>query len=81
MTRVICTLPFLQDSRHFEGEVQVIEVTENDQPHIYLRMRIGKIWMRLPRAGIAEIIAVLQEADKRASNEYVELIRRMNKRK
>lgn len=80
MTRVLCTLPFLESSRHFEGEVQVIEVTENNQPHIYMRMRIGKTWLRLPRAEIREVIDALEKANTVATDEYTKLLRRMNKR-
>ena len=78
MTRVICNFQFLQSSRYFEGEVQVIEVTEAGLPHIYMRMRVGKSWIRLPRAGLSEIIEALQQANERASSEYKKLLRRMN---
>lgn len=79
MEEVLFSFPFLEGVKHWAGEVQVLKVEEGrDQTRIYLRMRIGSRWIRLPRSSLLAITDALQKAKSAADEEYKKLLKRMN---
>lgn len=74
------SFPFLQRSKHWNGAVEIIHSTdEEEKEHIYLRLRIKRVTIRLPRAGLLEVIDALNEAHQEASQLYAKLIEKMNR--
>jgi hypothetical protein len=81
MERVISSFSFLKDSTRWSGVVEVIEQTdESKQHHIYVQLKLGKHTVRLPRAGLREVIDALTKADQAASLAYKSVVDRMNPR-
>lgn len=78
MEKIVSTFEFLQDSSRWNGAVEVLEVTESNNKHIYLRIRIGNHTLRLPRSRLKSVITALTLADTDAKRRYTELIRNMN---
>lgn len=79
MVKVEVSLPFLEGTR-WSGAAEVLHVTDDHQhnDHIYIRLRVGKRFLWLPRAELRDVIQALSEADDEASRRYTQLIRRMN---
>lgn len=82
MERVVSSFDFLLGSRYWTGCVEVLEAEdESGRPHIYLRMRVGRVSIKLPRVGLTEIIDALKEADASATKQFERLVEQLNRGK
>jgi hypothetical protein len=81
MEKVVSKFEFLPGNRSWGGTVEVLKVTgeEDRDEHIYIRMRVGKRTIWLPRATLSLVIDALVLANADAKARYSELIAKMNR--
>lgn len=80
MERVVSLFEFLPDSKVWAGNVSVLEVSDEDgTKHIYLRLRVGRVTLKLPRSGLNEVIDALVKAEASSKQHYAKLIEQMNR--
>jgi len=81
MEKVVSKFEFLPGSRSWGGAVEVLKVTgeEDRNEHIYIRMRVGKRTIWLPRAALNQVIDAMVLANADAKARYSALIAKMNR--